>query len=103
MGRLYLIGIAILVGCATTTRVSDTVPIVNQNIKQQERPKVIRINPNIRMSIRDQIKWYERLENMDSYEKLKTFRMLRDGMFKTEEQLRKLDMIYPRPSKENII
>ena len=100
---MYLIVITVLVGCVTTTRVSDTVPIESQNIKQQERPKVIRINPNISMSIRDQIMWHQRLESMDANQKLKTFRMLRDGMFKTEEQLRRLDMIYPRPSKHTAI
>jgi len=93
----------VLVGCVTTTRVSDTEPPKTQTIEQQEQPKVIRINPNINMSIRDQIKWYERLENMDAHEKLKTFRMLRDGMFKTEEQMEKLDMIYPRPPKYTTI
>ena len=103
MGRLYLIGITVLVGCVTTTRVSDTVPIESQNIKQQERPKVIRINPNISMPIRDQIIWHHRLESMDANQKLKTFRMLRDGMFKTEKQLEKLDMIYPRPPKYDTI
>jgi hypothetical protein len=53
------------------------------------------------MSVRDQILWYERLEQMDAHEKLKTFRMLRDGMFKTQRQMEELDMIYPRKPKGN--
>jgi len=101
--RLYLIGVIVFVGCATTTRVSDTEPPKIQNIKRLEQPKVIQINPNINMSIKDQIKWYERLEKMDIHEKLKTIRMLRDGMFKTEKQLENLDMIYPRPPKDTTI
>jgi len=93
----------VLVGCVTTTRVSDTEQTKPLTIEKRESPKIIRINPDINMSIRDQIKWYERLEDMDAHQKLKTFRMLRDGMFKTEEQLKRLDMIYPRPPKDTTI
>jgi len=84
------------VGCVTTTKISDTVPPKNP-IKSE--PRVIQINPNINMSVREQILWYERLEQMNAQEKLKTFRMWRDGMFKTEEQMKQLDMIYPKKPK----
>jgi hypothetical protein len=103
LGRLYLASLIVLVGCVATTRVSDTEPIEPLNIEKQEEPKIIRINPNIGMSIREQIIWHHRLESMDANQKLKTFRMLRDGMFKTEKQLEKLDMIYPRPPKYTTI
>ena len=99
MLKLCLIWISIgFVGCVTTTKISDNVP--PKRISEPE-PKIIRINPNITMPIRDQILWYERLEQMNAQEKLKTFRMLRDGMFKTQRQMEELDMIYPRKSKGN--
>ena len=99
MYKLCLIWILIaVVGCVTTTKISDTAP-PKKSI--EPKPKIIRINPNIGMPIRDQILWYERLEQMDAYDKLKTFRMLRDGMFKTQEQMEELNMIYPRKPKGN--
>ena len=101
MCKLCLIWISIaFVGCVTTTKISDTAP--PEKISEPG-PKIIRINPNIGMPIRDQILWYERLEQMSAEQKLKTFRMLRDGMFKTSEQMEELDMIYPRKSKGNDI
>ena len=102
--KLCLIWILIVfVGCVTTTKTSDT-ELPEGIIKSiKPKPKIIRINPNIRMPIRDQIIWHQRLEGMDANQKLKTFRMLRDGMFKTEEQLEKLNMIFPRPAKHTTI
>ena len=87
----------VFVGCVTTTNISDTVP---PKVSPKPEPKIIRINPNINMSIRDQIMWFKKMERMTPQEKIRTFRMLRDGMFKTEEQLEKSGMIWPkRPNK----
>ena len=81
------------VGCVTATKISDTVP------PKKPELRIIQINPNINMSVREQILWYDRLEQMNAQEKFKTFRMWRDGMFKTEEQMKRLDMIYPKKPK----
>jgi hypothetical protein len=101
--RLWIVWITVaFVGCVTTTTTGDTVPSKEQT-EPKPAPKIIKINPNIRMSIRDQILWYQKLEAMTPQEKIRTFRMLRDGMFKTEKQLESLGMIYPRrPSKVRI-
>tara|TARA_R110002096_G_scaffold318492_1_gene512831 strand:- start:109 stop:393 length:285 start_codon:yes stop_codon:yes gene_type:complete len=94
----------VLVGCITTTNTSDTErSAVVITTTPKPGPTIIRINPNIRMSIRDQIIWFEKLEAMTPKEKIRTFRMLRDGMFKTEKQLEDLGMLYPRsPSRVSI-
>lgn len=81
-------------GCVSTTEVNNIEP---KPALGPEKPKVIRIFPNIHMPIQDQIQWSQRLDRMPSHERAKIERALIDGMFKTRSEMERLRMLYPLP------
>lgn len=81
-------------GCVSTTEVNNTEP---KPVLGPEKPKVIRIFPDIPMPIQDQIEWSQKLDRMPPSERAKVEQALEDGMFKPIKELERLRMLYPLP------
>jgi hypothetical protein len=90
-----------MTGCVTPTPLSD-----NDQIREtipESKPRVYRIDPNLRLSIEQQIYWQEKLQKMQPDELWKTRQALLDGMFSDLETLEVTGRLYPRIRRNNEI
>lgn len=96
MFRICLLySLFIFVGCASTT------PIGN-SAKVQSKPTVIRIFPGIRMPVNEQIKLFQKIQKMPPEEVKKLELMLDAGLLKSDKEIIRQGLYYPRNYKQNI-
>ena len=104
MVRTWCIWASILIlNFACTSTLSDQklplkvdTPTIIPPPKVLKPPEVIKIDPKLRLSIQDQIKWSRILNRMSEKDKQKILRMLLDGMFSDLETLESEGKIYPK-------